>query len=432
MKVRFVIWGAGVRGLRVWPHLSEYVDAFIDLSTEKQGKKVVEKPIISYEEYKTNYSSHYIVISYAHEQEIIDLLHQDGIFKYFLLTDMPGEYQTSNPKSFLKDYVKNYINKEKKYIIYGVNLYGFLVNQWIYEKTKSYAPMIFEADTYAQNKLQIERDFSEYSYMTQIPANMDEVLAVSEKNIQKLIQQNISVKNIYDCSKDIEEYYNKDIEAYCGIHKGKRCFIVATGPSLKMKDLDKLYKNNEICISMNGIWKAYNDTEWRPNYYIADDFRAIDEYEEQEDKFPEIICFMGDTSPRYWEHTHSKNILMHHFIYEYAEDRFPKFSMDFARQCYMASTVTYSCIQLAVYMGFSEIYLLGVDFTYGNNVNNIKYAHFFKEEKLVATGYTRQVSLAYQKARKFADDNGIKIYNATRGGKLEIFERVEFDKLFIK
>lgn len=37
---------------------------------------------------------------------------------------------------------------------------------------------------------------------------------------------------------------------------------------------------------------------------------------------------------------------------------------------------------------------------------------------------------AYQKIKKYADKKGIKIYNATRGGYLEIFERVNFDTLF--
>ena len=73
--------------------------------------------------------------------------------------------------------------------------------------------------------------------------------------------------------------------------------------------------------------------------------------------------------------------------------------------------------------------LLGVDFSYAGS-KDAKYEHFFKEEKLVATGFTAQVSLAYKAARKYADAHGIKIYNATRGGKLEVFERVDFDSLF--
>ena len=34
--------------------------------------------------------------------------------------------------------------------------------------------------------------------------------------------------------------------------------------------------------------------------------------------------------------------------------------------------------------------------------------------------------------RKIAEENGLKIYNATRGGKLEVFERIELDVLFNK
>ena len=34
---------------------------------------------------------------------------------------------------------------------------------------------------------------------------------------------------------------------------------------------------------------------------------------------------------------------------------------------------------------------------------------------------------AYMAAHQYADSHGIKIYNATRGGELEVFERVELD-----
>ena len=33
-------------------------------------------------------------------------------------------------------------------------------------------------------------------------------------------------------------------------------------------------------------------------------------------------------------------------------------------------------------------------------------------------------------AKRFCDEHGIKIYNATRGGKLEVFPRVDFDEVF--
>ena len=56
----------------------------------------------------------------------------------------------------------------------------------------------------------------------------------------------------------------------------------------------------------------------------------------------------------------------------------PLFSEDVARVVYGGATVTYACIQIAVYMGFKEIYLLGVDCNYckGSNSN-----YFFWEQK---------------------------------------------------
>ena len=87
-------------------------------------------------------------------------------------------------------------------------------------------------------------------------------------------------------------------------------------------------------------------------------------------------------------------------------------------------------MQLAAYMGFKEIYLLGVDFSYGGQKKNEAYTHFYNEKKITSIGFVNLVTLAYQSAKQYADEHGLKIYNATRGGKLEIFERINFDDLF--
>ena len=47
-----------------------------------------------------------------------------------------------------------------------------------------------------------------------------------------------------------------------------------------------------------------------------------------------------------------------------------KFSDNAFEVVYSGYTITYSLIQLAVYMGFKEIYLIGVDCNYSSNKNN--------------------------------------------------------------
>ena len=54
-------------------------------------------------------------------------------------------------------------------------------------------------------------------------------------------------------------------------YKGKRCFIVCNGPSLKASDLDVLHKNNELTFASNKIDKILNQTDWRPTFYVVTD-----------------------------------------------------------------------------------------------------------------------------------------------------------------
>ena len=94
----------------------------------------------------------------------------------------------------------------------------------------------------------------------------------------------------------------------------------------------------------------------------------------------------------------------------------------------------YDAIQLAVYMGYSEIYLIGADFSYlgspeekGNHV----YDNYTTEKrKFSGKSYIDASMKALRLSREYADAHGIKIYNATRGGKLEIFERMDVDIIF--
>jgi hypothetical protein len=107
-------------------------------------------------------------------------------------------------------------------------------------------------------------------------------------------------------------------------------------------------------------------------------------------------------------------------------------------------TVTYGAIQLAYYMGFSEVYLVGIDHNYSISLNekgvpvmkdDVK--DYFEGSKASNKGLNLprivESTMAYMTARKFADAHeGFTVYNATRGGKLEAFERVNLDEVLRK
>lgn len=79
------------------------------------------------------------------------------------------------------------------------------------------------------------------------------------------------------------------------------------------------------------------------------------------------------------------------------------------------------CIPLAIHMGFNPIYLVGCDH---DSPNGVRY--FDGKSTSLSGGSTpwEIVDQAFAVVKKYADSKGIKIYNATEGGRLEIFERV--------
>lgn len=434
-KINFIIWGTGIRAGRITQHVGiQNIFAYIESDKSKHGQYYNDKLIISLEQYEKMFSNMILIISFLHENEGISELEKRGLKNYLLLTDTPGEFQAPVVNDVLKKHIQAQINENGVYGIYGCTLYSILMYGWISEIAVKKPSIIYSTEM----NMHIVKILKENGY-NMVPLELvdgicfDSVMQ-SENEIGTDVFRSLvrfgNVKHVYDCSLQIKEYYNSKIKEYKQCNKGKRCFIVATGPSLDVQDLNKLYLYGEDSISMNTIWHAFGSTGWRPTYYMADDYRVFGQLKDYKDDLAHTICFIGDTDESFWKEKYNNNVLRHHLSYECTETRYPKFSEDFSRTCYMGCTVTYSCMQLAVYLGYSEIYLLGVDFSYGGSGKDTKYTHFYQEKKIEAIGFEKHVKLAYLKAKDYADSHNIKIYNATRGGKLEIFERVCFDDLF--
>lgn len=236
--------------------------------------------------------------------------------------------------------------------------------------------------------------------------------------------------------------YGKKIRRYNEKYLGKRCFIVANGPSLTPQDLDVLHNNGEITFGMNRIYKMFDKTDWRPTFYVCEDELIAKEQQieinaiESTEKFIPIEL-------KWWHGIEILNALYFHLNYK-QENAFPySFSPDIAHQIDCRGTVTFTCIQIAAYMGFSEIYLLGVDHNYqktidinGNVIVDPNVKDYFCEGydddiKDVVVHDMGKNTLAYLDAKKYCDTTQKNlIFNATRGGKLEVFQRVDFDSLF--
>lgn len=239
------------------------------------------------------------------------------------------------------------------------------------------------------------------------------------------------------------------LKKYRNIHKGERCFIIGTGPSLTVDDLELL--KDEYTFASNRIFEIYPRTQWRPTYYMNQDFKLIE-------KFADEICALdaraiflpvdvrADYMPQPIRDQLATIPQLQLFVLR-AKEFYPG-DADFSEKLhhYMGQgfTVTYGAIQMARYMGFSEVYLLGIDHNYsisqdehGNLVVNQGVKDYFQGSTASNTGINLprvvETTRAYMTARKYADrQKDFTVYNATRGGKLEAFPRVKLEDVLGK
>ncbi len=214
-----------------------------------------------------------------------------------------------------------------------------------------------------------------------------------------------------------------------GKYAGKRCFITCTGPSLTIEDLESL--KNEYVFGMNSICLIHDKTDWKPDFYGIQDMKV---FEKIKDKLLSTDNGQVFAPYGYYEDVHTPEdwIYFHmswaYHIYDkkYTGKYFVKFSDDCYETVYDGFTITYSIMQLAAYMGFDELYLLGADCTYmGQQQHFIETGHIVSKKDAVKS--PDKLFSAYTEARRYAESHGISIYNATRGGCLEIFPRVTLE-----
>ena len=234
------------------------------------------------------------------------------------------------------------------------------------------------------------------------------------------------------------------LKKYRGSRAGKRCFIIGNGPSLKVEDLTAL--KDEDCFACNRIYGLYDKTEWRPKYYCSQDCKVIEQiaedlpYAVEECEAAFFPYNFRGLFPEQVLKSSKVGLFYKPYVSVYSEDgTYPEgimpFSDDISKAVYDGLSITYGMIQMAVYMGYKEIYLIGIDHNYPmkNGVVDVtqSYAEGIKPIDM-STQYPPELLLcenSFRGERKYCEANGVKIYNATRGGKLEVFERIELDQL---
>ena len=219
------------------------------------------------------------------------------------------------------------------------------------------------------------------------------------------------------------------------LHKGKRCFIIGNGPSLAPEDLNLI--KDEQSFAMNRISLIYPHTEWRPNYFVCPTGNS-----RRKDWSIDIIETLKLGIPSwFWDTNYNKviynkfeNIMFTKFT-GHNESANPLkdppiewFSYQPDKWMSKYGTSLTAAAQMAFYIGFAEIYLLGCDLGFGK-----KDHHFDKNYNLgghmARNKLDDTMTSAHVLINKASKESGVKVFNCTRGGYLEVYPRITLEEV---
>lgn len=255
-------------------------------------------------------------------------------------------------------------------------------------------------------------------------------------------------KKIYEKVKNNKKYYN--------IHKGERCFILGNGPSLKIQDLSFL--KNEVLFTVNQFYRTEFSKDIDSAYHFWADPTFFDNSNPNNKEIVSLIKAANKNTVTFFESVafdYVNNMRIDEDIdcsfFKAGIPVYDNVYIDFTKTVSGCATVVQYAIEMAIFMGFSEIYLLGCDMT--GIITTIE----AKENKILSGGYSYTLSevekeriktlssevsmesqflgwgrmfAGYRTLNDYCQKRGIILANATLGGVLDNIPRVDLMSLF--
>jgi hypothetical protein len=218
--------------------------------------------------------------------------------------------------------------------------------------------------------------------------------------------------------------------------RGQRALIIGNGPSLNRTDLSKL--KGEFTFGLNRIFLMFPSLGFHTSCLVSVNDLVIEQSLAEILALP-IPTFLSWRSHRFFPPASAASSLPT-FLYTTYES--PRFARDARGRLWEGATVTYVALQLAYHMGFRQVILIGVDHDFaskgqanktvvsqGDDPNHFSPAYFGR-------GFRWQLpdldtsEIGYRMAREAYEQGGREVLDATVGGKLTVFKKVEYDSLF--
>lgn len=235
-----------------------------------------------------------------------------------------------------------------------------------------------------------------------------------------------------------------------GKYDGKRCFILATGTSVKEQDLKVLA--GEYSMSINNFFLHPDLSMIKPTWHVfppthdpITDTQAIAWFTEAEKRFPKEQKVFSALTDKYLIDAHGffKNRDLHYYLWgEKDMSLYKEIRLD--RSLPRTATNVHTAALIAIALGFKKIYLIGVDHDWLLHPDR-KQNHFYNEEEdtLWKLGYRPETNqkpdlewtfFNYQRlwkihkqVKRIAETNGAEIINLSPTSMLDVFPKQKLE-----
>jgi hypothetical protein len=218
---------------------------------------------------------------------------------------------------------------------------------------------------------------------------------------------------------------NEYLRGFKNIHAGRRCVIMGNGPSLNKTELRLL--RDEYTFGLNRIYLMFEKMGFETSYLVVANRYVIEQCTED---------FRRLTMPLFTTWQNSKFFEGKPNVGYFSDIVGPRFSPDVTGGIWDGATVTYQAMQLAYYMGFTEVVLVGVDHRFATTGPNHQLvvsegpdaSHF--DPNYFGKGFKWELpnletsEVSYRMARANFEMDGRRIVDATVDGALTVFPKM--------
>jgi hypothetical protein len=302
----------------------------------------------------------------------------------------------------------------------------------------------------------IRKGVNQYGGMS----SLEDIEALSKETAVRVIESAYSVKsdpgrlphdgvssseNLPGSNEALPRVYFQRLKKFRDAYKDQDCLLICNGPSLKKTRLG-LFAGIPT-FAVNSTFILSDEIGFLPTFYtvednhvVADNLAEIKAFGAETKFFPEKYReLIGDQEgifylPANWDCYFGSKVSFEN----------PEFSKDVTRVIYTGQTVTYLNLQLAFYMGFRRIFIVGLDFSYsvprgariaGNSIDqdedDLNHFHpsYFGKGKQWHFPKLDSCLSSYSIARQVFESDGREIIDLTIDGKLNVFPNRSVDEL---